>query len=354
MKTRTSLIAAAVAGVCAGPAIAQDAEMPEVYGRINVGVQSVNDDGVATYGQDEGLGLKDVASRVGVRADHELGNGLTGMARYEFGVDATEADLADNNRLSWIGLEGDFGRFKVGKMWSAWYTHLGWNTDRSQFWGGTGYYGYGGTDFNGGMTTTRAGDTVQYTYGGGGYSSNPFTFTVEAMMDGDGGLTPGEDPAADGDDADPQDLDVITAAAMGTFGSIQVNGAVRQMNSSDETEDAEPSQMGVGVRWESGPLYIGGSYIQTDRDTDDNDSPSMVEVLAAYDFDDGLSAQLSVSQLDNDMDDAGDTTGVYAQLNQSLSEQMSVYVEGQSLSVDGGDDDDTSPRVVLGGIRYDF
>jgi predicted porin len=240
-------------------------------------------------------------------------------------------------------------------MWSAWYTYLGWNTDRSQFWGGPGYYGYPAFSFNDGMPTTRVSDTVQYTYGGGGYSSQPFTFTAEVTMDGQRTPTP---PSADSDaGADPQDIDLLTLAGMGTIGAVQVNGAIRQQTSNDENAPAEPSQTGIGVRWHNGPLYLGGSYIRTDLDDGtSSENPSMVEVLGTYDFGDGLSAQLSLSQLDNDTSDGqGDTTGVFAHVNKNLTEQLNAYFEAQALSENGGSgSSDDSPRVILIGMGYSF
>jgi predicted porin len=373
MDNKISLTAAVMAGLGLTPFSAQAQEEPKplpeeikplpeqiqedvgAYGRINVGIQHVNDDGVGPYGQDEGLGLMDVDSRFGFRGEHDLNDSLTALYTFEFAVDATEADIENNDRLSWLGLEGDFGRIKAGRMWSAWYTYLGWNTDRSQFWGGTGYYGYPAFSFNGGMPTTRVSDTVQYTYGGGGYTSQPFTFTAEVAMDGQS--TPNA-PSADSDPGeDPQDVDLVTLAAMGTMGPVQVNGAIRQQSSNDPTAPADPSQAGLGVRWQNGPLYLGGSYIRTDLDDgSSSENPAMVEVLGTYDLGDGLSTQLSVSQLDNDTSDGqGDTTGVFAQVNKDLTEQLNAYVEGQALSVDGGSGSpDTSPQVILVGMGYSF
>ncbi|MEX1181564.1 MAG: porin, partial [Cucumibacter sp.] len=128
MDRRATITVATVAGLCAGPAMAQESDLLDVYGRVNVGIQHVNDEGVGTYGQDEGFGLFDVSSRVGVQGEHEVNDDLTAMYRYEFAVDATDATIDDGDRLSWVGLEGDFGRFKAGRMWSAWYEYLGWNT----------------------------------------------------------------------------------------------------------------------------------------------------------------------------------------------------------------------------------
>ncbi|MEX2576145.1 MAG: porin [Halofilum sp. (in: g-proteobacteria)] len=369
MDRRATITVATVAGLCAGPAMAQESDLLDVYGRVNVGIQHVNDEGVGTYGQDEGFGLFDVSSRVGVQGEHEVNDDLTAMYRYEFAVDATDATIDDGDRLSWVGLEGDFGRFKAGRMWSAWYEYLGWNTDRSQFWGGTGYYGYGATQFFNVGPTTRSSDTVQYTFGGGGYSDDPFTFSVEARMAGDSAGASAEGDAVEDVDldfdgtetteevtADPQAFDVVTLAAQSTLGGISVNAAFRQTQSNYEEQDIEPSQAGIGLRWGSGPLYVGGSYIVTDRDDGSaSDSPSMVEVLASYDFGDGLSTQLSTSRLDNDTaNDAGDTTGFFALVDHQMTEQLNAYVELQLLDAKGEAGDDNTPQVVLTGMGYSF
>jgi len=373
MTMTKSLIALAVTGAFVAP---MSASAAEVYGRVNLGIQSVNDDGVAVYGQDEGLGMKNVSSRFGVQGDEDLGNGLTAIYKYEFSVNARNAGgFAANNRLSYVGLEGDFGTLKLGRVWSAWYNYLGWNTDRSQFWGGTGYYGYqGGNTFRPGANSrfttapanTRASNTVQYTFGGGGYSSDPFTFTVETQMDPTAtaaggsadGASLGTDLDGDGntDEADPTSFDTITAAAQGTFGPVSINGAYRQAYSDNNAVDAEPNQLGVGARFNSGPFYLGGSYITTDPDVNGGSEPDMVEVLGTYDFGNGLSTQLSVSQYDDDnQDDQGNTTGVYALVNMAVSSRTNVYTEFQRLDVDGGNNNpDTTPRVLLVGLGHSF
>jgi predicted porin len=360
MTMKKSLIALAVTGALAAPLSASAAE---VYGRVNLGIQSVNDDGVAVYGQDEGLGMKNVSSRFGVQGDEDLGNGLTAIYKYEFSVNARNAGgFAANNRLSYLGLEGDFGTLKLGRVWSAWYNYLGWNTDRSQFWGGPGYYGYPTFGYNVGPTT-RSSNTVQYTFGGGGYSSDPFTFTVETQMDPTSaggradGASLGTDVDGDGntDEADPTSFDTITAAAQGTFGPVSINGAYRQAYSDNNAVDAEPSQLGVGARFNTGPFYLGGSFITTDPDVNGASEPEMVEVLGTYDFGNGLSTQLSVSEFDADTaNDAGNVTGVFAQVNMAVSSRTNVYTELQRLDVDGGSGSDTTPQVLLVGLGHSF
>lgn len=385
MNMKKSLVAVAVAGGLGFPFVA--AADAEVYGSVRVAVQNVNDDGVAMYGQDEGFGLFSPSSRLGFRGEEDIG-GLTAFGHYEFGIDATTMTNQPGNRLSYVGLRGDFGEIQGGRIWGSWYEYIGWTTDRSWFWGGTGYYGYGsgltftdaaGDDVTfGGLNvgaTTRSSDTVKYTWGSGGYGSDPFTFSLEAVMDGTSAGTEAEGAVlgqtAGGSDieADPQAFDIFTAGAQGTFGDFTVGGAHRVTSSNTDPTGPEPSQTAVSFRWDpSAPFYLGAIYTATDRDNDSSfDSPQMFEVLGTMDFGGGLSGQLGLSSLDNDAPgDVGDTTGVFAQLNQALSNRTNLFIEGQVLSVDGGDTgfldasgdpiefDDTDPRLVMIGMEHSF
>ncbi len=357
MTMKKSLIAIAVSSAFVAPMAAQaDAG---AYGRVNVGIANVNDEGVGTYGMDEGLGMMNVSSRFGFAGSEDLGNGLSAIYKYELAVDATQASTQTADRLSYVGLEGDFGQLKLGRVWSAWYDYLGWNTDRSQFWGGTGYYGYGGgftgTNLNIGPTT-RASDTVKYTYGGGGYSSDPFTFTLEANMNPVSAGGNAEGDAFGGGQADPQAFDLITAAAQGTFGMFTVNGAYRTAQSNDTSVNAEPSQIGIGGRVDLGPAFVGVNFTTTDPDANNAPEPSMFEVLGTYDFGNGLSAQLSVSQLDADQNNgANDTTGMFAQVNKALSSRTNVYAEFNTVDIDGGTGGtDVTPQLIMVGIGHSF
>ena len=355
MNMKKSLTALAVAAGLGAPFVAvADAD---VYGSVRIAVQNVNDDGVATYGQDEGFGLFSPASRLGFRGEEDIG-GLTAFAHYELGIDATSMSIADSDRLSYVGLRGDFGEVQGGRVWSAWYDYIGWTVDRSWFWGGTGYYGYGGSGINVGATT-RSSNTLKYTYGAGGYGSDPFTFSVEAVMNG-----ASSGVAMDDTDNDPQDLDVLTIAGQTTFASDFTIGLAHRLTNNDENiTESEPSQTAFSFRWEpAGPFYIGAVYNQTDRDIDSSfDSPAYIEVLGTMDFGGGLSGQLGLSSLDNDTpDDFGDTTGIFLHLNQALSSRTNVFGELQALSVDGGvnmagdEVDDTDPRVLMIGMEHSF
>ena len=375
MNMKKSLIAMAVAGAVAVPMAAQaDAG---AYGRVNVALQYTNDDaadasasgvnppssstpgpfgpypgayypaGAAPAGGNSGLGLTNVVSRFGFKGDEDLGNGLTAMYRYEFAVDSTSATIQSGNRLSWIGLKGDFGMVKAGRIWSAWYDYIGWNTDRSWYLGGPGYYGMSNY---GGAPSTRTSDTIQYTWGGGGYGSDPFTFSVEATMNPNSSTNAGLSATND-----PQDIDHMTVAGMGTFGPVQVNAAYSKASMDQSGGNvSEPSETAIGVRWTSGPLYVGGSYITSDPDTAANNNPSAIDLLATYDMGGGLSGQIGVGSLDADTTGgAGDQTSVFLNLDKALSSRTHTYGEFRSVDQDLGANSITT-QVLLVGMLHNF
>ncbi|MFT5114128.1 MAG: putative porin, partial [Parasphingorhabdus sp.] len=75
------LIAIAVAGTLAAP-LAQAASHGDAanwYGRINTGISIVDADGTT-------VDIKNISSRFGVKGSEDLGNGLSAVYRYEFGV----------------------------------------------------------------------------------------------------------------------------------------------------------------------------------------------------------------------------------------------------------------------------
>ena len=59
-------------------------------------------------------------SRLGIRGSHDLGNGLTGLYRYEWEVKPDDGD-AGNTRIHYVGLKGAFGELKAGSHWKRDY-----------------------------------------------------------------------------------------------------------------------------------------------------------------------------------------------------------------------------------------
>jgi predicted porin len=100
---KKNMIALAVAAAFAAPVAMADA--PVVYGKINVNINSVTDNG---------NGVNDTASRVGIKGSEDLGNGLKAVYKMEFDVDVAGAGGL-KGRNQYLGLAGGFGTVLIGR-----------------------------------------------------------------------------------------------------------------------------------------------------------------------------------------------------------------------------------------------
>ncbi|PSQ92162.1 MAG: hypothetical protein BRD57_03275 [Proteobacteria bacterium SW_6_67_9] len=364
MNMKKSAIAVAVTGAIAAP---MSASAAEAYGSINTTIEnsSVNDAGGAgviynTTSDDAGFGMSDTwESRFGFTGGEDLGGGLEANYKFEFGLQtsgtgngAVNEDSNINTRLSWAALSGGFGEVKLGTMWGVIYEYAGWNHYRTDGHGGaTHYYMTNGTAFstNDDPSGLRTDNTIKYTYGGGGYSSDPFTFSLQLRSKDEG-----SDPRTGA--TDEEAIDNITLGAQGTFGPVTVNGTYYQeQNSGDDPQ--EPSLLTLGARGNIGPVYIGGTFFSGDKDDDsDSDSPSALNVLAGMDFGGGTSGYLGLGTGDADNDDSEDDLSTFfLQAEHQLSSRTKVYGEFESATLDGGDNSDDSGTDVLAvGVKHSF
>lgn len=110
------LLALAVGAAAAMPLIAEAAG-PTLYGKINVTLDSVeNDTGVPATTTDI-WSLNSNASRLGIKGDAETGiTGLTGIYQAEYEIDADDGTTPFAQRNIYAGLKGSFGVVKLGKM----------------------------------------------------------------------------------------------------------------------------------------------------------------------------------------------------------------------------------------------
>jgi len=123
---RTSAIALAVAAALSGSAVAQ--ADTTLYGSARVSVD-YNDTNAP-----EGSGLSDPPSnwdvvnnlsRLGVQGSEDLGDGLSAIYQFEFGVDISEGGNFNSNRPKWVGLKGGFGTVSMGTQWTPYYNVTG-------------------------------------------------------------------------------------------------------------------------------------------------------------------------------------------------------------------------------------
>jgi len=66
------------------------------------------------------------SSRLGVRGSEDLGDGLSAIYQFEFGVDAAEGGNFESNRPRLVGLRGEnFGTISIGTQWTPYYNVAG-------------------------------------------------------------------------------------------------------------------------------------------------------------------------------------------------------------------------------------
>lgn len=200
------LIALAVAGVVAAPAIAQaDANW---YGSIRTSLawdqgkaRVLNTGELSPKLEDDVWDIRDHSSRFGVKGDNDLGNGLKAIYRYEFRVVSDRAQLGDEDRLSYVGLGGDWGAVLLGRQWTPYYNAIGafdvFNTIGLSFYQGT----------------FRASNALAYAW-----NNDNHLFQIAGIIDGDVDTRRNVD--ADFEDAPFDDVDGWSAGYKGTFGGF--------------------------------------------------------------------------------------------------------------------------------------
>lgn len=237
LATSTALTATAVAPTQARA----DASL---YGSIRVVAIATSHDDPALERE---VSIDSAASRFGLRGSEEIGNGLKLGARYEFAVSADKATIDDDNRLSYVSLEGRFGEIQAGQVWSTYWNILG------NGWPAINVSGDGLKD----VTTFRLPDSVKWTK-----SVGATTVSLLAQLD-------------DG--------------VQRTQGSLEYKVA--------------GLSLGLGFDQE-----LDESSAVTAADPDGNaENDTSVALLLGYTLDNGLGATAIVTSDDNGVDDA--TTG---------------------------------------------
>jgi predicted porin len=105
---KKTIIAAAIAASVAAPAAFAEVS---IYGKAHLAMEQSDD----LAGADN---IDSNASRFGIKASEDLGNGLSSFVKFEFGADTIDGDNGLTARDAFMGLKGDFGTLTVGRMGS--------------------------------------------------------------------------------------------------------------------------------------------------------------------------------------------------------------------------------------------
>jgi len=206
------LIAVAIAGALAAPAAIADVA---VSGSIRTGVLYTGSE----------WKVADNFSRLRFKSSSDLGNGQSAYMGYEFRVDSAKGSIVTGNtqRLSYVGIKGDWGSLSLGSQWSTLFNTVGTFIDKSNRFGGVGYWGNGGGQY-------RMKDSVSFTTQAG-----PVWLQADAQMNGGG-----------------DDLDRTSIGGTFAVGGASIGAAWQDNGSADFT--------GVGVSMSLAGLALSGGF----------------------------------------------------------------------------------------------
>jgi predicted porin len=253
----------AVAGIVAAP-VAVQAGADEVYASARVGLKYTDTEGTADFD------VKSFASRFGMRGETDLGNGMTGFGRYEFGVNSAESGSNTiTSRHVYVGLKGDFGSVLVGQTYHTFYNFVvgpldnpWWHSTGTMvepvgrtpgaitYAGGAGAVNFGATVHFFGDSEETAPDALEL---GASFAVGDSTIGVAyRSVDEDGfvgAVTPGTPPGGQGSKSLASDrTDDVMAVAWHGIGIGNTTLGVSYMNQDKDN--------GIVVDWAIGNAYV--------------------------------------------------------------------------------------------------
>jgi predicted porin len=300
---KTILASAIAAATFSGAALAQESNLPTVYGNIQYAL-SYTDAEAISGAKSNGLEHFDNGSTLGVVHDHEIAPGLTGFFKIE--IDRLGADdISERSTFrideAYVGVKGDnFGQLWVGSDDSIYEVAV----DE------IGEFHEIGSDISNNYTTGE-GDLIQYlspSFGG-------LTLGAAVQVNGD------TDPRVTGGTSTksyPWQL-----AAIYSVDALELAFAV---DSNDNGNGDNENSYGLRASYNLDNLRLTGQF-ETRKDDTDTFGVMGVYTLGKNQF--ALSYQL---QDDDPSGDKNDTITLQALHN--LSDHMYVYVEGYISSAD--------------------
>lgn len=371
MFKKTSLALAVTGLALAGNVIA--APSVNISGFVDLGLEyyTGDDAGLIDEGFNAPQGNNDdqnlsminpVVSRFIVSGDETHANGWTTGYRIEQSVNVTnDGGPSFQTRQGYISLSKDNHNITVGSQWSPLFEYSAWNAMKTEGHGYGAYY-YTTCELPGSLYCGFRNDsTVNYTYGGGGYSTDPFTFTIAAHI-GEDDRSSDHDNNSDTDEIKLNDAGVsaVTIGGAASFGQVTINAAYIQsiVKESDAAKAANidvaaPSLASIGAKYRfSDQLEVGFNYQSVDKDDAADDKRTSMSIGGMYDVSSDLSVHAGYGFGDDDNGFELENN-VYAQVIKSISDTFHIRLEVErtdtvSSDADGNqDEDDTVVAVFL-------
>ncbi|OZC35479.1 porin [Marinobacter vinifirmus] len=355
---KTILASAIAAATFSGAALAQESNLPTVYGNIQYAL-TYNDVENEAGQKFNGLEHFDNGTTLGVAHEHEIAPGIKGFLKLELeGINADDKSKSsgiDGLDEAYIGVQGDnFGKVWVGSDDSLYERNIVI----------IGNFHEVGSDIFGNYDTGE-GDLIQYespSFGGltlgaavqvNGDSDTKSSDTFEGRvpaLDENGNVIPGEfvtvaEDRSSGDKSFPYQL-----AATYEVDALKLAFA---MDSNDGSAGDNENSYGLSATYGMDDLTLIGEY-QTRKDDSDIFGVMGVYTLGANQF--ALAYQMEDDDVTGDKNDT-----ITIQALHNLSSNMYVYVEGYISSADADKDyevgsfaaeGDERSTLALGAVYY--
>jgi predicted porin len=314
------LIAAAVAGVLAAPAMAQ----VTVYGVVELGVANTD---AATNTTKMGSGAINT-SRLGFSGSEDLGGGMKAIFGLEMRLDPSNGANQESagaaggttstaffERGAYVGLSGGFGTVKLGRI-----DHQGGENNDASFFDSMGNQGLinGNVEIGSDMNDTISYDTPKF----GGFGLN-----ISHSLADDGAAATGTNQQHDG---------VTSVQLAGAISGVGVKlGYAKQ----DLAGGSDNKSQGISVTYDAGMFKAGLAHQK--RENASGTEPTYTVLNAVIPLG-GLNLGLQYGTYDADTTASADydRTGVY--LSKALSKRTAVtgYYQSNDFGA-GGTDSDT-------------
>jgi predicted porin len=356
MNMKKTLIAAGVAAAMAVPAIA--AADVSLTAQLQAELVHLSGDGDTANGK--GLYIGDAMSggafnsgnysRVDLRASHDLGNGLTGLAHAAMNLHPRS--FPSGEREITVGLRGDFGTVRVGRMTTQ-YATAGKDPFNATFMQARG---------NGGMLGGFGG------LGNGAYLNNAIDYSGKFGMigiAGTWGIDSTEDPTSSDTNAEhayalqvTADFDPVNVWVAFTtadeYGEVSQTGAEAGACGGDGC-DFQGTK--VGAEFKTGPFGVMGQWENikhenTATGADTRNAGDYYMLAGTYRM--GANTfMLGFGQMSAELDDA-DQQWIALGMRHAFSRQVSIHGGVRQTTVDVAGGGDTEETAVGAGMRVVF
>lgn len=248
-----------------------------VYGKANLSFQI--EDSV-----ESSTDLKSNSSRLGFKGEVELEGGLTAIYTAEFGVDFSDESKEQNitSRNQWVGLKGDFGQVRLGRMDTALKLAQG-KIDQFNGYSGDIKHVFSKRGEN------RMSDTVTYISpnfsgftAGLTYITQEETDSAEAdkagvsaaVMYGDAKLKKSDFYAAVAIDQNVKGYDVIRLATQVKLGALKLGAILQSQEQADVAGSSADEGVVLSAAYSAGQLTY-KAQVQTINQAADQDAVSV-------------------------------------------------------------------------------